>query len=141
MTEYLPAIRTAVDAAMVALILLVQLIIYPSFHAISDDIFTSWHRRYVTVIGYIVIPLMLVQAGCIAVQLLDVADWPNVLSAIAVLGAWIVTFTVSAPGHQKLQHKGKDPEIITRLIHTNWLRTVCWITVFVTGFIRVASQE
>jgi hypothetical protein len=140
MNEYLPAIRTAVDAAMVVLILLVQLIIYPSFHAISDEAFTSWHRRYVTVIGFIVIPLMLVQAGCIAAQLLEVTDWRNILSATAVLGAWIVTFAVSAPCHQTLQHKGKDPEIITRLIHTNWLRTGCWITVFAAGFVRAASQ-
>ena len=133
MNESLPIIRTAVDAAMVVLILLVQLIIYPSFHAIRDDIFPSWHRRYVGVIGTVVIPLMLVQAGCIAMQLLEAADWGNILSATAALGAWIVTFTLSAPYHRKLQQNGKDPEIINRLIYTNRLRTACWIIVFATG--------
>jgi hypothetical protein len=140
MNEYLPAIRIAVDAGLVILILLVQRIIYPSFHAISDDIFPSWHRRYVSAIGYIVIPLMLMQAGCIAMQLLDAADWGNLLSAAAMLGAWIVTFTISAPCHRRLQHRGKDPEIITRLIHTNWLRTGCWIVVFVAGFVRAINK-
>ena len=133
MNEYLPAIRTAVDAGMAVLILLVQLIIYPSFHAIADDLFAVWHRRYVTAIAYIVIPLMLVQAGCIVVQLLEVADWGNMLSAAAALGAWIVTFTLSAPYHRKLKQEGKDPEIINRLIHTNWLRAACWIIVFAAG--------
>ena len=133
MNEYLPVIRTAVDAGMAVLILLVQLIIYPSFRAIGDDAFSSWHHRYVTAIAFIVVPLMLIQAGCIAVQLLEIADWGNILSAAAALGAWIVTFTVSAPYHRKLQQNGKDPEIITHLIHTNWLRTGCWIIVFATG--------
>jgi hypothetical protein len=133
MNEYLPSIRTAVDAAMATLILLVQLIIYPSFHAITDDIFTSWHRKYVTAIAYIVIPLMLIQAGCITVQLLADADWGNILSAVTALGAWIVTCTLSAPYHRTLQHKGKDTQIINRLIQTNWLRTGCWITVFAVG--------
>ena len=136
MTEYLPVIRTAVDAGLAVLILLVQLIIYPSFRAIGADVFSSWHHRYVTAIGYIVIPLMFVQAGCIAVQLLEAVDWGNILSAAAMLGAWIVTFTLSVPCHRKLQQEGKDPEVINRLIHTNWLRTVCWIIVFAAGFVR-----
>ena len=135
MNEYLPVIRSAVDAGMAVLILLVQLIIYPSFRAIGNDVFSSWHHRYVTAIGFIVVPLMLIQAGCIAMQLFEVADWRNILSAAAVLGAWIVTFTLSAPYHRKLQQEGKDPEIIDRLTHTNWLRTACWITVFASGFV------
>ena len=135
MNEYLPVIRSAVDAGMVVLILLVQLIIYPSFRAIGNDVFSSWHHRYVTAIGFIVVPLMLVQAGCIAIQLLDIAAWGNILSAAAMLGAWIVTFTLSAPYHRKLQQEGKDPDIINRLIHTNWLRTTCWLIVFAAGLI------
>lgn len=115
---------------------MVQLIIYPSFHAIDDDLFSSWHRRYVGVIGMIVIPLMFVQAGCIALQLLTSLDWTIILSATAVLGAWLVTFTASAPSHRKLQQEGKDPKIINRLIHTNWLRTVCWIITFAAGVVR-----
>lgn len=135
MNEYLPVIRTAVDAGMAVLILLVQLVIYPSFRVIADDIFTAWHRKYVAAIGFIVIPLILVQAVCIAIQLLKAQDWTILLSAAAMLGAWIVTFTVSAPYHRKLQQSGKNPDTINRLIDTNWLRTVCWMIVFATGLI------
>ena len=131
--------RTAVDAAMAVLILLVQLIIYPSFRAISDDNFIAWHRRYVTIIGFIVIPLMFIQAGCIGMQVLAVADGRNMLSALAVLGAGVVTFTISAPCHRVLQRNGKDPETITRLIRTNWIRTVCWIIVWAAGFMKTLS--
>lgn len=70
----------------------------------------------------------------------DTADGRNKLSASVALGAWIVTFTLSAPCHRKLQHNGKDPEIIARLIHTNWLRMVCWITVFSAGLMRASTQ-
>jgi len=124
---------------MVILILLVQLIIYPSFRVIAEDAFMSWHRRYVIIIGFIVMPLMLVQAGCIAVQLLTAVDGWTVLSAAAVLGAWSVTFTVSAPCHRRLQCKGRDTETIDRLIRTNWLRTVCWITAFAAGFMSTGN--
>lgn len=140
MNEYLPAVRTAVDAAMAVLILLVQLIIYPLFHAIADDLFAAWHRKYVARIGFIVIPLMLVQAGCIAIQLLESLDGGNILSAAAVLGAWVATFTLSVPCHRKLEIQGKDPETIERLIRTNWLRTACWLIVFAAGFFRGFRQ-
>ena len=56
MTEYLPVIRIAVDAALAVLILLVQLIIYPSFHVVADDGFSAWHRKYVNTIGFVVMP-------------------------------------------------------------------------------------
>jgi len=82
---------------------------------------------------------MLVQAGCIAFQLLAATDWESALSFAAMLGAWIVTFTISAPCHRFLQRNGKDPETITCLIRTNWLRTVCWITVFAAGFMRAVN--
>jgi hypothetical protein len=140
MTTYLPAIRVAVDAGMAVLILLVQLIIYPSFHAVAEDTFSSWHRRYVGLIGTIVIPLMFIQAGCIVLQLLTSMDWTIILSAAAVLGAWAVTFTISAPCHQKLQRTGKNSEIITLLIRTNWLRTVCWVIAFAAGFLGLLYQ-
>jgi hypothetical protein len=134
MTDYLSVIRTAVDAGMAVLILLVQLIIYPSFYVVAEDNFSSWHRKYVSAIGFVVIPLMFIQAGCIALQLLAVVDWSTVLSAVAVFGAWVVTFTISAPCHQQLQRTGKNTKIINRLNHTNWLRTVCWIIAFAAGF-------
>jgi hypothetical protein len=140
MSEFLPVMRTAVDTGMVVLILLVQLIIYPSFHAIEHGVFSSWHRKYVGVIGMIVIPLMLIQAGCITLQLLTTASRSHVLSAGAVLGAWIVTFALSVPCHRKLEHQGKDPETINRLIQTNWLRTACWIVAFAAGLVRAVGR-
>ena len=140
MTEYLTVIRITADAGMAVLILLVQLIIYPAFHAIADDVFSAWHRKYMNAIGFVVMPLMFIQAGCIALQLFTAADGAAVLSALAVTGAWAVTFTFSVPCHRTLQWKGKDPETIDRLITTNRLRTVCWIIAFAAGLAGWAGR-
>lgn len=141
MGDYLPTVRLAADASMVSLILLVQLVIYPAFYTIEAREFIKWHQRYVTTIAFIVVPLMLVQAGCIAIEIIEAADPASVLSALAVLAAWITTFTVSAPCHRELQQVGKDPEIIAKLIRTNWLRTVSWLTVFLVGFVKAFIRQ
>ena len=121
----------AIDAAMVVLIWLVQLIIYPSFRTQEQDGFRRWHRGYTRTIGFIVGPLMVTQillhgkdlwAGVTAISIAQVA-----LIAIA----FVVTVTLSVPCHQALSSRGKDAGIIDRLVGTNWLRTVAWSGVLV----------
>ncbi|MBT8041807.1 MAG: hypothetical protein KJN98_01410 [Pontiella sp.] len=133
MTEHLPTIRLGVDAAMATLIWLVQLVIYPAFRFIEADRFIAWHHKYTQAIAYVVLPLMIAQAACIGWLCLIRASVGNVTSAGAVLAAWIVTFTLSVPCHHKLQQQGKDPQIINRLVRTNWLRTIAWNIVLLAG--------
>lgn len=126
-------VRHAADSGMVILIWMVQLIIYPSFRHIGAERFVAWHKRYVNTIGCMVIPLMLVQLAVIGLQLIDSADPFVLLSLLAVLCAWLVTFTVSAPCHRKLQTIGKDEVTISRVISTNWLRTIAWSIAWLSG--------
>ncbi len=133
MTEHLPAIRLGVDAGMATLIWLVQLVIYPAFRFIDAERFIAWHHRYTRAISFIVLPLMITQAACIGLQCLTDPRIGNLVSAGAVLVAWIVTFTLSVPCHHKLQEQGNDPQIINRLIHTNWLRTIAWSVALLAG--------
>jgi len=126
MQDLIPLLQTGADSAMLALIWLVQLIIYPAFRHIRPDRFPAWHRIYVRTISVIVIPLMLIQACCIAVQLMGAPKPEQLGAAGAVLSAWVVTFTISAPCHRKLQAVGSDEALIQHLINTNWLRTIGW---------------
>jgi hypothetical protein len=132
--DYLPTIRLAVDTGILVLIWMVQLIIYPAFHVMEASGFVQWHKKYMNAIGVIVIPLMLAQAGCIAQQLIEELSIASLVSAIAVLIAWIVTVTLSAPTHQKLQAEGKKQKTIQFLITTNWLRTIGWTIAFIAEF-------
>ena len=135
MNPLLDTVRTAADSAMLSLIWLVQLIIYPAFYYIESGRFMEWHRKYVTAIGLLVIPLMLIQAGCIGLQLVQQADAAHLLAAAAVAAAWIITFAISAPCHRRLQQAGHDANIIRRLIATNWLRTACWSLTWMLGLL------
>jgi len=131
MTEHIETVRVALDIGMVVLIWLVQLIIYPSFKAIEPERFTAWHHTYVQRISYVVLPLMIGQAACIGLQLFSQRSPGNILSALFVLMAWLVTFTLSVPCHNRLQKEGNASKWIDRLISTNWLRTIAWSAVFI----------
>ena len=117
------------SAGMAVLIWLVQLVIYPGFRPIETTAFPAWHRSYTGRISWIVIPLMLVQAGALGWLLAtETATAARVGAAVAVGIAWVTTFAVSVPIHERLD-AAKDLALIERLIATNWIRTVAWTMV------------
>ncbi|MCF8056887.1 MAG: hypothetical protein K9K37_09635 [Desulfocapsa sp.] len=139
MQDTLTSLQLIVDSGLFILIWLVQLIIYPSFRYIEEKVFLAWHSRYTVLIGLVVTPLMLLQAGGEAVHF-----WQQDLrwQRIAIIsGIWIATFILSVPCHKRLHEAGKDLPIIDRLVLTNWIRTLLWSilfleTVFTTGIIK-----
>lgn len=126
----------SVDFAMFVLIWVVQLIIYPVFHQVKEGVFGSWHRKYCNQIGFFVLPLMFLQLIEAASSSFFVGDTLAWLKLFGVLGAWLVTFAVSAPCHRILAKKGLQPQVIARLIRTNWLRTFLWTLVFVISCLQ-----
>ncbi|WP_372809215.1 hypothetical protein [Pontiella sp.] len=119
-------LRLITDTAMLMLIWLVQLVIYPAFRSIDPARFIGWHGGYMRTFSFIVIPPMLLQAGLIAVQCMRAPTPAHWISAAAVLAAWLTTFTVSVPCHRQLQLAGNTPKWTNRLIRTNWIRTAAW---------------
>ena len=132
--EFLNEHALGIDFGMLLLIWVVQIIVYPTFHMIEEANFISWHRSYCNAIGIFVLPIM----SC---QLLEASSacffspgdlvWVKLL---AVLGAWVVTFLISAPCHRKLQ-QGKDHKLIGRLVKTNWWRTILWSGAFILSVV------
>jgi len=115
-------IQIITDSGLLVLIWLVQLIIYPSFRYTQEKDFIVWHARYMRLISLIVSPLILLQIG---VELVYIFNndyrWIRMLMILTVLTS---TFSLSVPSHKRLSRYGKDPIIISRLVLTNWLRTV-----------------
>ncbi|WP_165243875.1 hypothetical protein [Paludisphaera soli] len=116
--------------ALVVLIWMVQLIVYPGFAAIAPEGFVAWHSRYTRAITWIVGPLMLGQAALLGWLVYDRPNLPRTLAAVAVAVAWIATITLAIPGHDALQAGGRDVAVIRRLVATNWVRTVAWTAAF-----------
>lgn len=133
MNELLPPLRLVLDSAMVMLIWLVQLVIYPAFRAFEAAGFVRAHAGYMRTISFIVIPLMLAQAATIALQLAAGVSASTVVSAVAVGIAWGSTFLFSVPCHRALQEHGRTADRVARLVQTNWVRTIAWTVAFIAG--------
>ena len=111
---------------LLGLILVIQIVHYPSFHFVPAERFSDFSTFHSKRISFIVIPLMTFEF--IGAVWLFTTNWREPLAAAAlimVLSIWLVTFFISVPLHQRLV-RDKDPAIINRLITTNWLRTAAW---------------
>ena len=120
-------IKIIIDSLIFMLILLVQIVIYPCFHSISDEFFSNWHFNYMKTISLVIGPLMIIQAIIISYQCINVGDIISILSLLSVLVVWITTISISVPCHNALQASGYNTIIVDRLINTNWIRTISWL--------------
>ncbi|MGC6456256.1 MAG: hypothetical protein ACON39_02840 [Coraliomargaritaceae bacterium] len=130
----LPQLRLIIDGGLVVLIWMVQRIVYPSFLEIREDRLQVWHARYMPAIGSIVGPLMLLQVAVILLQVVRLGRGVDLVSAILVLAIWVSTAVFSVPCHRKIEHGQGDPEVLRRLVVTNWPRTILWSAVFLVGW-------
>lgn len=124
-----------INFGLVVLIWLVQLIIYPAFASIGENEFADWHRKYVKTISFIASPLMLAQMALVLRLVFTQPGLPNFLMLSAIIIIWISSFSLSVPYHKKLLQSGKDQTVISRLVRTNWIRTILWTAVFLTGIV------
>ena len=124
----------AIDFAMFLLIWLVQMIIYPVLNLISEEKFSVWHAIYCKRIAYFVLPLMIAQLFESATACFFIGGILIWAKLICILSAWIITFLISAPYHQKLSKGGKDTDVIIRLISTNWFRTMLWTFILIISY-------
>lgn len=84
--------------------------------------------------GWIAGPLMVAQLGLASSAL---TSSPNsgleVIHFLLIGVTWIATFCLSVPAHTRLKTEGQKPDIIEKLVRTNWIRTASWTLVFATG--------
>ena len=122
----LQTFNIAISWALLILIWLVQIIIYPGFRQIPAADFVNYHRWYVIRISAIVLPLMLCEAIITVGWLLfEVYSYFSVVSGFLIVIIWLSTFLLQVPVHNQLQ-SGKDDGGIKRLVLTNWIRTIAW---------------
>ena len=124
-----------VDFGMVVLLWLVQLVIYPSFLKIRKDALHAWHRTYTSRVGFIIIPMLFIQLAIWIYKCADALTVSDGIGLALVSMCWILTFFVSVPLHQKIE-KGEGTEmVLTKLVQTNWPRTIGWSAVFIVGLL------
>ena len=113
----------------VGLIWTIQLVHYPSMKYIPKDRFPEYHNFHSIRISILAIPLMfaeLVTSIILLYQNLNNAIQTIFLvNLILVLLIWLSTFLIQVPLHNALS-KAKNTEKLSKLIFSNWIRTILW---------------
>ena len=125
-----------VNLALVVLILMVQFIIYPSFYFYSEIDLKRWHQIYKVRITAIVLPLMVTQ---LFLSIREVYFNANALAYIIlfiVLLTWIITFLISVPIHGSIEREENSMQYRTKLVRTNWIRTVSWALIMILSILN-----
>jgi len=122
----------ALSAAMAGLVWFVQVVHYPLFAGVGPTGWAAYHAAHTRRTTWVVAPLMLAEHA--AALALLAAPPPGVSRAMAGVGyglllvAWVSTFAVQVPLHNRLGGDGlaDAAEGMARLTRTNWIRTVAW---------------
>lgn len=132
-------ISLLVDAGLVVLIWMVQLIIYPSFTYYKSENLIEWHQKYTNRIAVVVVPLMLTQLALAMVAVFLTFNFTTIFTLLIVLFLWIFTFMSFAPLHSKISEGNTDQNLLKLLIQRNWVRTFFWSLLLVFHLINYIS--
>ena len=114
---------------MVGLIWMVQIVHYPLFAKVGTEQYESYQTSHQTLTTFVVGPPMLVEI-LTAVLLIwirppAVPDW-LIYTALGILViVWASTAFIQVPCHEKLTTEF-DSAVHSRLVVSNWIRTVGW---------------
>jgi hypothetical protein len=122
-------IHVASTWALIGLIWMVQLVVYPGFADVGDAQLASFHERHCRRITWVVGPLM----GAELVSGLALLSEPPPGASVGLLWAgmglvalsWLCTGLVSVPLHARLAVRDRA-RVQARLVSTNWIRTLAW---------------
>ena len=113
---------------LIAVSIIVQFIIYPSFKSYNENKFKNFHSTYTRKMFLIVGPIMTLELLC-CIYLIYI-DLTKILSlGLIQLIIWFFTFFMIVPIHNKLNIKFESLKH-KRLLRLNALRTLAWIFKF-----------
>lgn len=121
-------IQTATTWAMVGVIWLIQILVYPQLADVPRDAFPAFEQRHqqrVLRALAVFAPLEVVSALWLFLDPGPVPRWMPFVGGIILAAIWISTALFYAPIHGRLS-SAFDAELHDRLVRWNWLRTIAW---------------
>jgi hypothetical protein len=122
--------NAALSLFMTGVIVFVQIVAYPLFSKVPPETFAEFHDDYRRRISFVVVPAMLLELA-VALLIAIIPPTGTVLAArlalIPLAAAWLSTFFLQVPAHERLS-RGYDAAEIGRLVATNWIRAFSWAT-------------
>ena len=124
------ALQALASGSMCGLIWFVQLVHYPLFSHLEGEQAQKYSLDNQRRTPLVVIPLMLMEM----VTALCLAAWPpaSIDRGMAIVGVglilviWGSTAGIQMPLHARLEREGHPPELVVKLVASNWLRTALW---------------
>ena len=124
--EIAEVLQLASTMAMLGVIWVVQLCVYPRFADLDPEKFITAHQRHCTGIGIVVAPLMLAELFTAAFLVwTGSGGWMQWVILLLTLAAFLSTAVIQAPCHRRLM-KGFDEAKCRSLTSGNWIRTSLW---------------
>ena len=113
------------NSILTGIIITTQIVTYPLLKYVNRD-FTLFHQKYVSRIGFIVAPIMVLELTVVGKMVIDDFYNPLIkLLAFFTILIWLSTFFIQVPIHKQLS-KGKNLTRLKILITSNWIRTIGW---------------
>ena len=138
MLEYF---RLLFDSGLLVLILMVQLIIYPSFLHYPLKSLITWHNIYTKKIAIVVIPLMLGQLSVSILQVFEKQVFDTLSYATIVIFLWGITLFKFAPMHNVISQGSVNEKFLNKLVRLNWIRTILWFLLFLLTITKIVFRE
>ncbi len=110
---------------MIGVILMTQVITYPSFLKIDKNEFVSFHNNYVKNISIVAVPTMSLELLTLVYMNVYINNLLFMKSLLVLIVIWLVTFIIIVPIHNQLSKKLEIEKIVS-LIRYNLIRTVLW---------------
>jgi hypothetical protein len=135
-------IQLLIDFGLVILILMVQIIIYPSFLYYHSSDLHKWHPIYTGKITVIVAPLMITQLVLAAYVLVINRAYSitEITSLTLITINWLLTMLVFIPLHQKIDQDASNQQTQLRLLNYNWIRVALFCLVFIVHSVAFYAQ-
>lgn len=119
------AINLVLSAFMNGVIWIIQLVHYPSFNYVAIDQWQLFHQKHTKRIAPIVAPVMMLEVITTVLITSHNPDLINLICLVLLVVIWLSTFLIQVPIHNQL-HTKYSSKLISRLINTNWARTILW---------------
>ena len=108
-----------------------QIISYPLLLKLNKNNFYDYYNSYTKRISFIVIPLMTFEVLLTITLNIILNNFYLYASNILLLVIWGSTFFIQVPIHNKLSSSHSNL-LVNKLISTNWIRTIAWISKLMT---------
>ena len=120
------------STSMLAILFLVQALVYPQFLEIPSDLLKQYSQKHQSRISIVVVPLMLIELFSLLLLLFQnkvVSIWLY-MATLCLSLIWALTFFLIVPVHQRIERFAQQKDIF-RLIKLNSLRTLFWFFKFI----------